>query len=352
MILVNTPGSWSHVFSPLRHAEWHGATPTDMVFPFFLFIVGVSMFFSFSKYNQQFDAAITKKILKRVLLIFVIGLILNYFPFYNRSLGSLRIMGVLQRIALAYGIGAFICLSVSNKNLWKVGLLILLGYWGSMYSLGTGDPFSLEGNFAKIADLVILGESHVYKGFGIPFDPEGLFSTIPSSVTVIFGYLIGSLIKESQDKSVMVKNLLIVGCISVFIALVWDMYFPINKPLWSSSYVLYAGGIASMVIGLLIEFIDVRGHQKWTKPFVVFGMNPLVIFVLSGLIVKIMLYIAKWENASGETVKLYGWLYSEVFAGLFPSNLQLASLLFAVFIVSICWLFGYALYKKNIFIKV
>lgn len=352
MILVNTPGSWSHVFSPLRHAEWHGATPTDMVFPFFLFIVGVSMFFSFSKYNQHLDADTTKKILRRVFLIFVIGLTLNYFPFYNRNLGSLRIMGVLQRIALAYGIGAFICLSVSNKNLWKVGLLILLGYWGSMFAFGTSDPFSLEGNFAKVADLLILGESHVYKGFGIPFDPEGLFSTIPASVTVIFGYLIGLLIKESENKSIIVKNLLIVGCISVFIALVWDMYFPINKPLWSSSYVLYAGGIASMVIGLLIEFIDVRGYEKWTKPFVVFGMNPLIIFVLSGLIVKIMLYIAKWENASGETVKLYGWLYSEVFAGLFPSNLQLASLFFAVFIVSICWLFGYVLYKKNIFIKV
>jgi predicted acyltransferase len=352
MILVNTPGSWSHVFSPLRHAKWHGATPTDMVFPFFLFIVGVSMFFSFSKYNQNLDAATTKKILKRVFLIFVIGLTLNYFPFYNRTLGALRIMGVLQRIALAYGLGAFICLFVPNKNLWKVGLLILVGYWGVMYAMGTGDPFSLQGNFAKVADLAIFGESHVYKGFGIPFDPEGLFSTIPAAVTVIFGYLVGLLIKEANDKSAMVKNLLIIGTLSIFIALVWDMYFPINKPLWTSSYVLYAGGIASIIIGLLIEFIDVRGYQSWTKPFVVFGMNPLIIYVMSGLIVKVMLYIAKWENASGETVKLYGWIYNEVFAGLLPSNLNLASLLFAIFIVSICWLFGYVLFKKRIFIKV
>lgn len=352
MILVNTPGSWSHVFPPLLHAKWHGASPTDMVFPFFLFIVGVSMFFSFAKYNQNLDAATTKKILKRVLLIFLIGLTLNYFPFYNRSIGTLRIMGVLQRIAIAYGIGAFICLAVPTKNLWKVGLLILVGYWSTMLFFGGSDPFSLEGNFANVIDLAVFGESHVYKGFGIPFDPEGLFSTIPAAVTVIFGYLAGLLIKNTPDKSTLVKNLLIVGTVSIFVALAWDIYFPINKPLWSSSYVIYAGGIACVAMGLLIELIDIRGYKNWTRPFVVFGMNPLIIYVMSGLIVKVMLYITRWENAAGETVQLYGWLYSNVFAGLLPNNLKLASFLFAIFIVTLCWLFGLFLFRKKIFIKV
>lgn len=285
-------------------------------------------------------------------MIFLIGLTLNYFPFFNRTIGNLRIMGVLQRIALAYGMGAFISLSFANKNLWKVGLLMLLGYWLVMQLFGGPDPFSLEGNFAKSIDLVILGEQHVYKGFGIPFDPEGLFSSLPAAVTVIFGYLIGLQIKESTDKNAIVKNLLVIGVVSVFMALVWGMYFPINKPLWTSSYVLYAGGIASIILGLLIEFIDIRGYQKWTKPFVVFGMNPLIIYVMSGVIVKVMLYIAKWENEAGDTVKLYGWIYNEIFAGLLPNNLKLASLLFAIFIVMLCWLFGFFLCKKKIFIKV
>lgn len=352
MILVNTPGSWSHVYLPLLHAKWDGATPTDMAFPFFLFIVGVSMFLSFSKYDQSLDAATTKKILKRVLLIFLIGLTLNYFPFYNRSLPTLRILGVLQRIALAYGIGAFICLAVPTKHLWKAGGFILIFYWVAMYLLGGENPYSLETNFAGTIDLAVLGENHIYKGFGIPFDPEGFFSSIPAAVTVIFGYLIGGLIKQNRDKGTLVKNLLIVGTLSIFIGLVWDLNFPINKPLWTSSYVFYTGGIACVVLGLLIEFIDIRGHQNWTRVFVIFGMNPLIIYVLSGVIVRVMLYIATWENAAGETIQLYGWLFNEVFAAALPNQLKLASLFFAVFIVFICWLFGLLLYKKKIFIKV
>ena len=352
MILVNTPGSWDNVYSPLLHAKWNGATPTDMVFPFFIFIVGVSMFFSFSKYDQKLDAATAKKILKRVSMIFLIGLVLNFFPFYNKSLDTLRILGVLQRIALAYGISAFICLLVPIKHLWKAGALILVFYWTMMYLLGGQNPYSLESNFANIVDLTILGEHHVYGGFGIPFDPEGLFSSIPAAVTAIFGYLVGQLIRDNSDKSVLVKNLLIIGTLSIFAGLAWDLVFPINKPLWTSSYVVYAGGIACVVLGLLIELIDIRNYQSWTRPFVVFGMNPLIIYVLSGIIAKTMLQVVKWENAAGETVQLYGWLYNEVFAAILPNQLKLASLFFAIMIVSICWFFGLLLYKRKIFIKV
>ncbi len=351
MILVNTPGSWSHVYAPLLHAKWDGATPTDLVFPFFLFIVGVSMFFSFLRLNQVIDVNLTTKILKRVFLIFIIGLALNYFPFYNRTLENLRIMGVLQRIALAYGLGAFICITVPSKNLWRAGILILVAYWLGLLFLGGENPFSLEENFSRVVDLSVLGEHHIYKGFGIPFDPEGLLGTISASVTVIFGYLIGKLIQDSQDKNMLVKNLMVVGALTIFVGLFWSQYFPINKPLWSSSYVVYAGGIACMVIAMLIEVIDIRGYKNWTQPFVVFGMNPLVIFVLSGVLVKIMLYMVTWTD--GEKINnLYSWLSHDILATILPNQLKFASFLFALLIVTICWLFGWGLYKKKIFIKV
>ncbi len=351
MILVNTPGSWSHVYAPLLHAKWDGATPTDLVFPFFLFIVGVSMFFSFSKFNQQLDTRLTMKILKRVVLIFVIGLALNYFPFYNRTIENLRIMGVLQRIALAYGIGVFICILVPANQLLRAGVLILVGYWLVLIFFGGEQPFSLEDNFARIVDLKVFGENHVYKGFGIPFDPEGLFSTIPSAVTVIFGYLTGKLIQTSSEKNLLVKNLLIIGSLAIFVGLFWDQYFPINKPLWTSSYVLYTGGIACIVLGILIELIDIRGYTNWTQPFVVFGMNPMIIYVLSGVLVKVMIGIVKWETETGSN-NLYSWLYQDVLAAVLPNQLKFASFLFAVLIVSFCWLFGWVLYKRKVFIKV
>jgi len=194
MILVNNPGSWSHIYAPLEHSKWHGCTPTDLVFPFFLFVVGVSMFFSFSKYGNALNKESLLKIGKRTLLIFAIGLFLNSFPQWATDYSKLRIMGVLQRIALAYGIGAVIVLASPRKYLPYVGGAILLFYWGLMYVLGGSDPFSLEGNATIAFDSAILGVSHLYKGFGIPFDPEGLLSTIPAVVTVILGYLVGALV--------------------------------------------------------------------------------------------------------------------------------------------------------------
>ncbi len=350
MILVNTPGSWSYVYPPLLHAKWHGVTPTDLVFPFFLFIVGVSLFLSSGKFNHELSKRSFLKILRRTVLIFSIGLALHWFPF-SRSIDSLRIMGVLQRIAVAYGIGALLCLGLSQKHAWKAGIALLLGYWALMWGLGGENPYSLEDNFARKIDLLILGENHLWKGFGIRFDPEGLFSTLPAVGTVIFGYYIGALIKSSEDKSQLIKNLLLIGVSSIFIGLAWNIYFPLNKPLWTSSYVIYTGGIACCVLGILIELIDVRAYTKWTKPFQVFGLNPLIIYVLSGLIVKIM-FMFKWENAEGKNRNVYSWLFNDVYASLLPENLKFASLLFAITIVAFCWLVGYALYKKKIVIKV
>lgn len=352
MVLVNNPGSWSHVYPPLLHAKWHGCTPTDLVFPFFMFIVGVSLYLSFSKYDHKLSNESGKKIIRRGVLIFLIGLALNWFPFYYKSIDDLRIFGVLQRIGFSYIIAAFICLSFSLKNLWKAGTFILLAYWAVLYAFGGDAPYSLEGNLVRQIDLAILGENHVYRGFGIPFDPEGILSSFPAAVTIIFGYYVGALIQRCPDQHRLVKNLLLIGTFSIFGALVWDIFFPINKAIWTSSYVLYTGGLACLVLGIAIEVLDVRSIKGWEKPFQVFGLNPLIIYAFSGAIVKLMLITMKWTNEAGETVNAYAWLWSDVFSQIAPGALKFSSFLMALFHLLLCYLVGWILYKKKIVIKV
>jgi len=349
MILVNTPGSWAHIYSPLEHSKWHGCTPTDLVFPFFLFVVGVSMFFSFSKYGNTLNKESLLKIGKRTILIFAIGLFLNSFPQWTTDYSKLRILGVLQRIALAYGIGAVIVLAANRKYLPYIGGAILLLYWTLLYTQGGNDPFSLEGNATIPFDSAVLGVSHLYKGFGIPFDPEGLFSTIPAIVTVIIGYLVGSIVKDTEKKQVP-KKLILFGAIAIVAGLIWSFGFPINKPLWTSSYVLYSAGWACLVLALLIWIIDLKGFSKWTSFFVVFGMNPLFIFALSGLWAKVMGRLVKITVSDGSALSGSGWLYTKVFEPL-AGDIN-GSLLFAISHVVVFWLIGYVLYKKKIFIKV
>jgi len=198
MIIVNTPGSWKYVYPPLRHAQWHGCTPTDLVFPFFLFIVGVSIWFSMKKFGQELNSRSFFRILRRTVTIFALGLFLAIFPNFSRDYSTLRIMGVLQRIAIAYFFGAIICLTVNRDYLWIVIAVILIGYWILLAMLGGTDPYSIEGNFAARIDAAILGKNHLYKGFGVPFDPEGLFSTLPAVCTVLIGYYAGELIGKGS----------------------------------------------------------------------------------------------------------------------------------------------------------
>ena len=198
MIIVNTPGSWKYVYPPLRHAQWHGCTPTDLVFPFFLFIVGVSLWFSMKKYGQELNSRSLFRILRRTVTIFALGLFLAIFPHFTRDYSTLRIMGVLQRIAIAYFFGAIICLTVNRDYLWIVIAVILIGYWIILALLGGTDPYSIEGNFAGRIDAAILGKNHLYKGFGVPFDPEGLFSTLPAICTVLIGYYAGELLGKGS----------------------------------------------------------------------------------------------------------------------------------------------------------
>jgi predicted acyltransferase len=349
MILVNNPGSWSHVYAPLEHAAWQGCTPTDLVFPFFLFVVGASMFFSFSKYGNQLNRETLLKIGKRTLLIFAIGLFLNSFPQWSQDFSKLRIMGVLQRIALAYGFAALMVLSFNKKQLLFRGGIILLLYWFIVaYSSGT-DPYSLANNPASPFDTALLGVNHLYKGYGIPFDPEGILSTLPAIVTVIIGYLVGSVIKETEKVKVPVK-LAIFGLTGVILGWIWGLYFPISKPMWTSSYVLYTAGWASLVLALLIWVIDIKGFTKWTSFFVVFGVNPLFIFAFSGLWARVLGRLVHITTLDGKIVNGSSWLYNNLFVPI-AGELN-GSLLFAISHVVLFWFLGYILYKKKVFIKV
>jgi predicted acyltransferase len=348
MILVNNPGSWSYIYAPLKHSEWHGCTPTDLIFPFFLFIVGVSMFFSFSKYGSELNGKSLFKILKRTALIFLIGLFLNSFPQWQTDWQKLRVMGVLQRIALAYCLGSIIVLSSGKKWLPYIAISILFLYWGILYFFGGSDPYSLAGNIAPKFDSLILGGSHLYKGFGLPFDPEGLLSTIPAISTVIIGFLAGDLISRT-DKNKLPLRLLLTGIAGISIGLLWGLIFPVNKPLWTSSYVVYTAGWAFLIMAVLIWIIDLKGYSKWSSFFVVFGMNSLFIFALSGVWARILTRIIK-INENGTIVTGYNWLYQNVFQPV-AGNIN-GSLLFALSHILLFWFICYVLYKKRIFIKV
>jgi predicted acyltransferase len=344
MIIVNTPGTWSHVFAPLRHAKWHGCTPTDLVFPSFLFIAGVAVYYSLKKYNFEFSGPSLFRILRRVALIFAAGLFLNIFPHFDRDYSTLRILGVLQRIALAYGLGAIIVLLVKRNYIWIVTVIILLGYWALLYFLGGSDPYSLEGNLATRVDAAIMGTNHLYKGFGIPFDPEGLVSTIPAIGTVLLGFMAGNLIGTFGTSWKTVGYLAAIGAALVATGLVWGEYFPINKPLWTSSYVLYAGGIGMILLSLLFVIIDIWELRGWTGFFNTFGTNPMFTYVLAGIWTKTMLSVKIGEGT------LYNWIFTHLCSPLFAEQ-KIASLMFALMQVCLIWVFGYILYRRKIIIR-
>ena len=350
MILVNTPGSWSAVFAPFLHAPWHGCTLTDLVFPNFLFIVGVSLYFSLGKYHFQFSGAAFGKIAKRTALIFLVGLLLNWFPFFHKNIAELRIHGVLQRIALSYGLAATLVLLVPRRR-WPLTIGgLLLSYWALLYFGGGAEPYGKEDNLKRLVDLATVGPAHMYGGFGLPFDPEGLIGMISGAATALLGACVGGLIRDRPQRRNLVKDMLLIGLGLIVVGVVWDNFFPINKPLWTSSYVCYAGGIATCVLAICIELIDERGYHRWTKPFVQFGTNPLAVYVFSGLIVKLAIYVFRWENAAGEPLNLYGWLWEHVYAVAIPFP-KVASLAFALSIVFVCWLLAVVLYRRQIFIK-
>ncbi len=354
MILVNTPGTWQYVYPPLRHAEWHGCTPTDWVFPFFLFIMGVAVPLALSKRIEQGDdrRQIMAKIFRRTLVIFAVGLFLNAFPKFDFA--NLRIPGVLQRIALVYFFCALIFVYVKN---WKTGLWISIGllllYWGLMTLVpvpgGYAPNLQPETNLGAWLDRTLLGTNHLWKQ-AVTWDPEGLLSTMPAVVTGMIGVFTGLWIKTNRDHYQKLTGIFAIGLLLLALGLIWDTVFPINKKIWTSSYVLYVGGIGLLALGLVYWLVDVLQYQKWIKPFVVYGTNALFAYVMSSLIVKLMM-IPKWELPDGSTQNLYGRIYSNVFEPMFASPYN-ASLAFAIAYVTLILSLTWILYWRKIFIKI
>ena len=349
MILVNNPGSWGHVYGPLLHAKWHGCTLTDLVFPFFLFIVGVSMRFAFVKWHYFPSKEFYKHIFWRSFSIFMAGILLSSFPFIRQDWdwSSFRIMGVLQRIALAYGFSALLIIRYDFIKLIQILAGILISYWGLLWIFGSGDPYSLETNLPRQLDIFLIGEKHLWGGFGVKFDPEGLLSTLPSIGTVIIGYLMGGMLHTTKNYTDCSKRMSIFGLALVGLGWIWGFVFPINKALWTSSYVLFTGGIGVLVLAGLTYLIDINNWKKPFWVFEVFGTNSIFLFVISGLWTKTIIRIKM--TFQGETVSAYSYFYKSIFVP-FAGDLN-GSLLFALTHVAGFWLILYWLYRKNIQIR-
>ena len=344
MILVNTPGSWNYVYAPLLHADWNGFTPTDFIFPFFLFMVGNALYFSQRASHSQvvLQPQITpvsrhKKILKRTALLFAVGLFLNIFPFVE-PLSQLRVLGVLQRIALAYGIAAFIVLYAPEKIRWLISALILLGYWAILQL--SSQPYSLENSLVRQVDLALLGAGHLWQGKGIAFDPEGLLSTLPSVVNVILGFEVARILSLSASPAEAQKKLGPLGGLLIIAALVWNIVFPINKSLWTSPFVLLTSGVAITVLLLLI-LLEHTPVNTILRQLIPFGKNPLFIYTLSFLWEK-MLYTFTIGNQT-----YYDFFYQQLCR--FLDNYK-ASLAFALIHVILFWCVAKWLDRKNIVI--
>jgi predicted acyltransferase len=347
MIIVNNPGSWDYVYSPLEHSKWNGCTPTDLVFPFFLFIVGMSMYFSMKKYGNEINGSSFLRILRRTAAIYAVGLFLNIFPYFGMDYSHLRIMGVLPRIAIAYGLGSIICLTVRKDYLWIVVVFMLLLYWGLLAFFGGAHPYSLEDNLVLKIDLAVLGKNHMYTGFGIPFEPEGLLSTIPSICTVIIGYFIGDVVASGAASGKTALKVILLGIAAFGLGYLWNMVFPINKPLWTSSYVLYTAGLAMGVFAVVYLIADVMKFPAIGTFFTVFGTNAIFAYFLAGIWIEMLLFIHVQSGA--EKVSLYNWFFEKVCAPI-AGNMN-GSLMFAVIQVLIIWSVTLILYRKKIMVR-
>ncbi|MEY3195510.1 MAG: hypothetical protein RIQ78_1607 [Bacteroidota bacterium] len=353
MIIVNTAGNWAYVFPPLRHAVWHGCTPTDLVFPSFMFIIGVSMWFSFGRFDHKWSVEAGKKIVKRTALLFILGVLMYKLPFFWRDWDTCRIMGVPQRLALGYGLASVLVLNLNRRGLIWVSAGILLLYWGLLNWFATGNPYEAETSAVLRLDQWLFGTAHLYNGevapgVSLPFDPEGVLSTLPSIVTVLLGYLSGELMSyRSKEKSLLLRDLLALGLMCGFAGLAWDLFFPINKKLWTSSYVLYAGGISMVFLAISVWLMDVRQWRSGAGFFFTFGANSLFAYLLSEVLV--ILWSSITWGSGDQKISLYEWIYRTVFLPIDAG--EFGSFLFALSYMLLCWLVCRWLFIRKIFIK-
>ena len=386
MILVNNPGSWSHIYAPLRHAAWNGCTPTDLVFPFFVFCMGVAMYISHSKSNFDFNWDTARKIIVRGLLIVLIGWGLSWYGMALRQfikgadfitamwtypIESIRYLGVFPRLGLVSLLGGLLLLTFKPKRiLWVSGFLMLI--YCILQSVTNSFDLTAQ-NMESIVDLKVLGDNHIYHlrnaaGERIGFDPEGLLSTIPCIAHVLIGAWMGKLIMTEKDLWGKVTRALLAGAIMMVLGFCLDYAYPINKSMWSASYVLVTCGLASCILGILTWILDIRLPQlnevkptticakmhhavanNWYKFFETFGVNPMAIFVFAGLFANLISNIG-FTTAAGKWVSLKGYLYADVLSPMFGP--MLGSLVFALMFICFCWIVALPLYIKKIYIKI
>jgi predicted acyltransferase len=360
MTLVNNPGTWSAIYSPLEHAEWHGWTPTDLVFPFFLFIVGVSITLALSRRAEAGGSKrdLYMKIVRRSALIFGIGLFLTAFPFWNFTtntfinLSTLRLPGVLNRIAVCYLFAALIFLKTDWRKQAYIFAGLLVAYCAILMFIpapgfAAGD-LSKEGSIASYIDRVALGK-HMWSGGKGVYDPEGILSTLGALATTLAGVMTGHLLRSRRTEMEKVSAMFVAGAACIVAGWAWNYWLPVNKPLWTSSYVLFTAGMGLQLLAVCYWLIDVKGYRRWSVPFAVYGTNALAVFFLTGLCAK-LLGIIKLPGADGKPVALQTVIFKNLFLSwASPIN---ASLAFAVCFVLVWLGLMWLLYRRNIFIKV
>lgn len=354
MIIVNTPGNGNTTWSPLLHAHWHGFTPTDLVFPSFLFAVGNAMSFVMPKWDKLSSAQVTFKILKRTFIIFLLGYLMYWFPFVkwdkaNNVVGfpfeETRVFGVLQRIALCYGIASLLIYFLKPKAALIISVVLLFVYWILLYAFADGnDPLDMQGNLGSVIDRWLLNERHLYHGEGVAFDPEGLLSTMPAVANVVAGFTVGRFVQQKGNSYEGLTKLLMGGALLLFAAYCWNLGFPINKKLWTSSFVLHTVGLDCIIIAIIIYIINFKQQTGWTYFFEVFGRNPLFIYLLSELGATLLYFF----RVDPQTT-YYHWLYNNIFVHAGP---YLGSFLFAFTFMMVCWIVGWVLDKWKIYIRV
>lgn len=347
MILVNTPGNQHAIYAPLQHADWHGFTPADLVYPSFLFAVGNALCFAVKKWDSMARRQVLAKIFKRSLLLFLLGFLLYWFPFVHKeesgwvfkSFSQTRVLGVLQRIALCYCFASLLIYYVKPKGALIAAVFLLIAYQFILLMFGVpGQEYTMAGNAATRLDLWVLGPNHMNHAEVIPWEPEGILGTLPAIANVIAGYLVGRYIQLKGKTTGMLMRLILTGCGLTALAVGWNVWFPINKNLWSSSFVLLTVGLDCIILAVVMYITDFLRKDRWAYFFEVFGRNALFIYLLAEVVAILM-----------RGSHIYGPIYAHIFkfAGIY-----LGSLLFAICFMLACWLAGWYLDKRKIYIRV
>lgn len=353
MIIVNTGGYGATVYAPLEHAKWLGFTPTDLVFPSFLFAVGNALAFSLHKFESRSVSYTVTQILRRSLLIFLVGFLMYWFPFIHATatgwemnpFSHTRFPGVLQRIAICYGIASLIVIYCSRRAVIWIGVILLMSYWVILYAFGqSGHELDMQGNAGMLLDHFLFGDNHLYHGEGVAFDPEGLLSTMPAIVNVLVGFLAGDFIRKKGKTFECIAMLMIVGSVLLFFAWFWGLVFPISKKLWTSPFVLITTGLDLLILPVLIYLIEIKQYKKGISFFTVFGKNPLFVYLVSEILV-IIFYMIRMGN----DLSFYQWINLTVFQKISPGSF--GALLFSVSFMLLCWFTGYIMDRNKWYVR-